>query len=113
MTPYTPQFKTEGYAEMARKAMAEGYDCVKYDFTTFTPDGKSYTDEDKARLLSPKTLAVFEERIAAVREAIGPDADIIIENHSSTDANAAIQIARMAEKSTFFISKNPTRRLRK
>ncbi len=107
LTPYKPQFETSGYVDMAKKALAEGYDCVKYDFTTFTPDGKGYTDEDKARLLPPWHLAVFEERIAAVREAVGPMVDIIIENHSSTDANSAIQMARMAEKYNIFYFEEP------
>jgi hypothetical protein len=103
MTPCTPQLKPEEYAAMAKKAIAEGYNAVKYDFFTFTPDGNAYTTEDTARLLPPWHLAVIEERLAAVREAIGPSVDIIIENHSNTDAQSAIQIAQMAEKYNIYI----------
>jgi L-alanine-DL-glutamate epimerase-like enolase superfamily enzyme len=37
-----------------------------------------------------------EERIKAVREAVGPDIDVIVENHAMTDASTAIQFAKMA-----------------
>lgn len=43
-------------------------------------------------------MNMLEARISAVREAIGPDIDLIIENHAYTDTNSAIQIGRMAEK---------------
>ena len=83
--------------------MAEGYDCVKYDFTTFTPDGKSYTDGKAASC--HEDLAVLK---SASPQCGGhrPGRRHNRENHSSTDANAAIQIARMAEKYNIFISKN-------
>jgi L-alanine-DL-glutamate epimerase-like enolase superfamily enzyme len=48
-----------------------------------------------------------EERIAAVREAIGPDVDIIIEAHSFTDTQAAIQIGKRAEKCNIFCYEEP------
>ena len=61
------------YVENARKAVAEGYDCIKIDFFTFAPeDGHRYTDEDRTRLLPPEKVHMIEERVAAVREAIGP-----------------------------------------
>ena len=67
------------YVENARKAVAEGYDCIKIDFFTFAPeDGHRYTDEDRTRLLPPEKVHMIEERVAAVREAIGPDVDIIM-----------------------------------
>ena len=39
-----------------------------------------------------------EERVKAVREAIGPNVDIIMENHSFLDAQSAVQIARRVEQ---------------
>lgn len=107
MTPNTPQFKPEDYAAMSKKAVAEGYNAIKIDFFTFTPEGGVYTTEQTARLLPPWHLAVVEDRIAAVREAIGKNVDIIIENHSNTDAQSAIQIAQMAEKYNIFYYEEP------
>lgn len=107
MCPWTPQCKISEYAKIAKKAVDEGYDCIKIDFFTFKEDGSMYTSEDSTRLLPPWHLSVLEDRIAAVREAIGKNVDIIIENHSNTDAMSAIQIANMAEKYKIFYFEEP------
>lgn len=99
---------TEDYAAVALKAVAEGYDAVKIDFFTYDRDGKNFSSEETTRLLKPYYLDLIEERIAAVREAIGPKVDIIIEAHSVTDAQAAIQIGKRAEKYNIFAYEEPT-----
>lgn len=48
-----------------------------------------------------------EERIAAVREAVGPNVDIIVENHCGTDAVSAVQFGRMAEKYNIYYYEEP------
>ena len=50
---------------------------------------------------------MVEDRVAATREAVGPDVDIIIENHSQLDALSAIQIARATEKYNIFFFEEP------
>ena len=103
-----PARTPEDYATNARMAVAEGYDCIKADFFTFDEENGSYGDNDRLGLIGKKNLHMFERRLAAVREAIGPDVDIIIENHSNTDAQSAIQIANMAEKYDIFAFEEPT-----
>ncbi|MST55780.1 mandelate racemase/muconate lactonizing enzyme family protein [Pyramidobacter sp. SM-530-WT-4B] len=99
---------TQDYIENSMKAVKEGYDCIKIDFFTFDPmDGHRYTDEDCCRLLSPHYIGIVEERVAAVREAIGPNVDIIMENHSRPDAQSAIQLARAVEKYNIFYFEEP------
>ncbi len=102
-----PQTKPEDYAAVAKIAVAEGYDCIKADFFQVKPEGGFYSTEETTRLLPPERLAVVEARIAATRDAVGPNVDIIIENHSNTDAQSAIQIARMAEKYKIFFLEEP------
>jgi L-alanine-DL-glutamate epimerase-like enolase superfamily enzyme len=102
-----PQTAAADYAEVAKIAVADGYNCVKADFFQVKPEGGFYETEQQTRLLPPWQLAVIEERIAATREAVGPNVDIIIENHSNTDAQSAIQIARMAEKYNIFYYEEP------
>ena len=87
--------KPNEFAENARLAIADGYDAVKVD--------PAYLDEDGSRLtvnkiLSNKTVRTVYNRVKAVREAVGPDVDIIIELHSSTGATSAIQIGRVLEE---------------
>ena len=96
------------YREVSKKAVAEGYDAIKIDFFTYAPeDGRRYTDEACTRLLSPKLVEVVESRVAAVREAIGPNVDIIMENHSRPDAQSAVQLGRAVQKYNIFYFEEP------
>lgn len=104
----------EEYAREAKKAVGEGYDCVKYNFFMYKPEGDplkltdEYTSNEQIGLLSATTLSVIESRIAAVRQAVGPQVDIILENHAHTDAQSAIQIGKMAKKYNIFFYEEPT-----
>ena len=108
MTPMTPQMTLIDYADMAKKAVADGYDAIKVDFFTFKEEGGAYSTEETTRLLKPELLDMVESRVAAVREAVGPDVDIIMENHSSTDVQSAVQLGRRVEKYNLFYFEEPT-----
>jgi L-alanine-DL-glutamate epimerase-like enolase superfamily enzyme len=100
--------KTEEYAAVCKKAAAEGYDCVKIDFFTYDRDGREFEKgEEMTRLLKPCYVQLIEERVQAVREAIGPNVDIIMENHSMLDANSAVQLGRVVQKYNIFYYEEP------
>ena len=80
------------YIDASKRAVEQGYDAIKIDFFTFREGEGSYSDEERTTLLDPKTLRLVTGRVAAVRETVGPDVDIIIENHSFPDAQSAVQI---------------------
>ena len=103
-----PARTPEDYAENAKKAVEEGYDAVKFDFFLYNEEDGFFNDNDRLGLLSKKYLNIVEKRIVAVRETIGPDVDIIMENHSYTDAQSALQLGRMAEKYDIFCFEEPT-----
>ena len=103
-----PQRTPEDYAREAKRAVDDGYDCIKIDFFTFRPEGGSYTDTDRLGLLNKEYLDMYEARLKAVRQAIGPKVDNIIENHSFTDAQSSSQIGRMAKKYDIFYFEEPT-----
>ena len=100
---------TQEYAANAKKAVAEGYDAVKIDFFTFDKkDGRKFDKvTETTSILKQYYVGLIEERVAAVREAVGPDVDIIMENHSSPDANGAVQLARAVEKYNIFYFEEP------
>ena len=110
--------KPEDYAENCRIAVAQGYDCVKLDFFNYDEDGTIWNGpgdlngfnmagEKQTRLLDPRTLKVVVDRVAACREAVGPNVDIIMENHSYPDDQSAVQLARAGEKYNIFYFEEP------
>ncbi|WMJ85514.1 mandelate racemase/muconate lactonizing enzyme family protein [Anaerocolumna sp. MB42-C2] len=88
-------FTIDDYVGAANRALADGYDAIKGDFFTFkeTPSEGGFSDKERTTILTSKNLKLVVNRVAAVREAVGPDVDIIIENHSFLDVNTAIQLA--------------------
>ena len=103
-----PAVTIDDYVRNAKKAVAEGYNAIKIDFFTFDPEtGARYTSEQTTRLQSAKMTKVVIDRLAAVREAVEPDVDIIMENHSYIDAQGAVQLGRMAKKYNLFCFEEP------
>ncbi len=94
--PQTRLFKPEEYAQAARDAVADGYDAVKVDPTTFDDENGPLKNLNK--ILTPKTKKIIYDRVKAIREAVGDGVDILIELHSATSATAAIQIGRLLEE---------------
>ena len=86
----------EEYAEAALIAVADGYDAVKVDPTTFDSDGGRTADLNK--ILNHDTLKMVYDRIKAMREAVGEKVDILLELHSATSVTSAIQIGRALEE---------------
>ena len=82
----------DDYRAVAQTALDRGFDAVKLNFTTFRPDGVRYSKNDQAPYLKRDYLRVIEERVKAVRETLGPDGDIILENHCYTDKESAVQM---------------------
>jgi L-alanine-DL-glutamate epimerase-like enolase superfamily enzyme len=84
------------YADAARKAAAQGYDAVKTNFMRFDKNGNILPYTASMGHIDRDMMKLVEARIRATRDAVGPDVDIIMENHAMTDASAAIQIGKAA-----------------
>lgn len=84
------------YGEEAKKAVAEGYDCIKVDPVIF--DSQGNRGGNLRRILTGQEVKLFHNRIKAVREAVGPEVDIIIETHSNLSVTSAIQLGRIWEE---------------
>ncbi len=95
-----PRGPVEEYAVEARKAVAEGYDAVKVDVLSYDREGKALPHLEGP--LPHKYIALGEERVAAIRKAVGDEVDIIIENHARTDLVSAIQFGKAVEKYNIF-----------
>lgn len=98
----------EQYGLAALKAVSEGYDCVKVDPISINFNGEwTASDWNIRGLLTNKILSMAYNRVKAIRQAVGPDIDIIIELHSLTDVNIAIQLGRVLEELNCFYYEEP------
>lgn len=96
----------EQYAEAALRAINEGYDSIKVDSNEID----EYGNVKKRNLCGPlsnKVLRVGYNRLKAMREAVGPDVDIIVEAHALTDTTSAIQYGKMIEELGIFFYEEP------
>jgi galactonate dehydratase len=80
--PRTP----EGFAERARGVVERGYTALKFD-----PFGAAW------RVMDPADEALSVDIIAAMREAVGPHVDLLIEGHSRFSASTALRLAERME----------------
>ena len=92
-TPGTP----EQNAEEAKKVVAMGYTAMKFD-----PFGKiAYTT------ITPEEAQLSEDRVAAVRDAVGPNVDILVEVHARFNVYTAVHLANRIEKYNPFWFEEP------
>jgi len=78
----------EQYAELAVATVAQGFDALKFD--PFPGPWRQYVDRDVER------AAVANVR--AVREAVGPDVDLLIEVHRRLAPMHAIRVSHLMEE---------------
>jgi len=97
----------EFYQNSYKAAIDEGYDAIKVNFFDRYEDGRETGRLDCTCNLSRKLLYTAEKRIAEARSIVGPDVDIIMENHAMTDAMTAIQLCKMAEKYDIMFCEEP------
>jgi galactonate dehydratase len=76
----------EGFAEAAGRSLADGFDAVKV-----------YPVPATRALEGREALRWAESVLAAVRDAVGDDADVIVDLHGRTSPVTAIQYARAFE----------------
>lgn len=84
---YSGDRTPEGFAERAKVVTGKGYTALKFD-----PFGTAYLTMSKEESREAKAL------VAAVRDAVGPDVDILIEAHDRFSVGEAIAIGRWLEK---------------
>ena len=80
--PRTP----ESFGEKAKEVARRGYTALKFD-----PFGSAW------RVLSAADMDLSINIVAAVREAVGPAVDILIEGHSRFNVATAVEVAKRLE----------------
>lgn len=106
-TKAKPRVKTEDYAESAKQALAEKYDCIKVNPLGYDQEGRWMTWNMHGQLTNEQ-VGIAVDRVAAIRDTVGPAVDIIIELHCHTDTNTAIQLGRALESFRCLYFEEPT-----
>lgn len=86
---YTVERTPEEFHAAAQRAVARGYQALKFD-----PFGAGFYEMERAE--KRKVIGLVE----AVRDAIGPDVEIMIEMHGRFNPATAIEMARELERFT-------------
>ena len=85
---YTTPAAPELNAEEALKVVEMGYTAMKFD-----PFGKIAYGT-----ISPEEAQLAEDRVAAVRDAVGPNVDILVEVHARFNVYTAVGLAHRLEQ---------------
>lgn len=110
-------YKPQEYYDVVKEAMDDGYDAVKIDpvFAPAEPMDKQavFSKQGMQHRWSMRQhdLKLAVDRIAAAREAGGPDLDIIVEIHSLLDANTASELGKALEPYRIMYYEEPTQPL--
>lgn len=102
------------YYDATKDAIADGYDAVKVDPIQIPGTLRNFAEVFSTGgthirgSIRNHQIATAVERIAAMREAGGPDLDIIVELHSLTDTNTATILGRALEPYNIFYYEEPT-----
>jgi galactonate dehydratase len=101
---YRGMTSPEEYAEGAQRVVADGFKAMKFDPFAVRPDGVwEYTP----RALSRERADLAFERVRAVREAVGPDVEILVEVHGNLGTSSAITMGRRLEELDPFFYEEP------
>ncbi|MDA0232107.1 MAG: mandelate racemase/muconate lactonizing enzyme family protein, partial [Chloroflexi bacterium] len=84
---YSGDRTPEGFADRAKVVTGKGYTALKFD-----PFGTAYLTMSKRESREAEAL------VAAVRESVGPDVDILIEAHDRFSVGQAIEIGNWLAK---------------
>ncbi|MDE0317356.1 MAG: mandelate racemase/muconate lactonizing enzyme family protein [Candidatus Poribacteria bacterium] len=90
-----------GFARNAEQAVAEGFTAIKC--APF--DGVAVLDVSKGTLTSAIQLGI--DRIRAIRAAIGPEIDLMVDCHSRFNSGLIIQTAKMLDDLNLFWIEDP------
>ncbi|WP_068088100.1 mandelate racemase/muconate lactonizing enzyme family protein [Polycladidibacter stylochi] len=111
----------EEYANAAIAAINDGYTAVKVDPIMIDEQGTIENPNKLKGALDKKIVNRAVTRVAAIREAVGPDTDIILELHSLTSLTGGQKLAEacaqfdlfMVEEAVNYNSSGPAETLKK
>ncbi|GLT11075.1 mandelate racemase/muconate lactonizing enzyme family protein [Sulfitobacter porphyrae] len=98
-----PCGSVEEYAAAAMRAVDEGYDAIKVDPVMIDTEKKIQPPLTLKGALTREIVDRTVDRMTAIREAIGPDIDIILELHSLTSITGGQRLVEALEHLDLFM----------
>lgn len=96
------------YAAAAAKVVADGFTALKFDPFRYAPGGFKWAYQSADGAPRQRWLRTAVDRVAAVREAVGPEVDILLEAHGKFDAPTAVAISEAMREFKLFWHEEPT-----
>lgn len=93
------------YFDVTAQVRDLGFDCVKVDPLLMDREGKRHPSHTK--YFSYDQIQLFRERMSAIREALGPAGEIILEVHSATTIPSALQLGEALEEYDIYYYEEP------
>jgi len=94
----------DDYAQGAQRVVADGYTALKFDPFAYSAEGKW---DYPRRALDPQRADLAYARVEAVRDAVGPKVDILVEVHGNLGTTSAIQMGKRLEALKPFFYEEP------
>ncbi|WIV62207.1 enolase C-terminal domain-like protein [Amycolatopsis nalaikhensis] len=91
-----PAGSVAGCVDRAQRMVAEGFTALKFDIDNLRHPAKFDAFNNT---INAAELRSMVERVAAVREAIGPDVDLAIDLHARYDVPSACRISWASSRS--------------
>ena len=82
-------------ANQARELVSKGFKTIKLD--PFQPEMTQHHRRYIQGMISPKAATLGQDTVAAIRESVGPEIEILIDCHGNFNVPTAIKIAKMLE----------------
>ena len=93
------------YVDVAKEALKRGFDAIKFDVDDVT--GPLHRDFWSGSI-SAREQEAMVARVAAMREAVGPDVDLAIDMHGRFDLPSSIRFAQAVEPFDLLWLEEPT-----
>lgn len=84
----------DSFAEKAKEVISMGFNAIKFDIDDLN---NPYKLDPWNWSITPGELQSMVDKVAEVREAVGPNIDIAVDMHGRYDTHSAIRVARALE----------------
>lgn len=101
-----PRVSPSELADAAVEAVSQGYQVLKFDPMGYDARG-NWKGLNLQGELSEETLSLIEDRVRAIRSAVGEDVGLILENHCLTDAKSAATIGKRLDPYRILMMEEP------